>query len=354
MSKKNNHPITNNAINKIQRIFIIDINNDREKLMKLKLALPFLALLSTSLPIMAQQQTDHAPFWPDDAQLVISISMQFEATGQDLSDPGPFPAIEGNYPDTIAPTWYQYGMNEGIPRLLNLWDKYGIKVTSHMVGKTVELHPELARDIVARGHEASGHGQTWTPQYSMTPEEERESYIKSADIIERVTGVRPVGFNAFWMRHSKNTLKILQDLGFIYHIDDLSRDEPSFTPVNGKPFVVVPYTYRNNDIVRYSGSTAMTGKAYFQELKDEFDVLYAEGKNRRRMMSISAHDRIAGTPARVKALDDFIQYALQHDKVKFMRKDNIARWIMEQQGVPENSPRSFSVPTLAENYNRHR
>ena len=281
------------------------------------------------------------PFWPNDAQLVISISMQFEATAQDARDSGPFPAQDPQYPDTIAPTWYQYGMNEGIPRLLNLWDKHKIKVTSHMVGRAVELNPELAKEVVVRGHEASGHGQSWTPQYSMTEAEERASYIKSAQIIERVTGTRPVGFNAFWMRHSENTLKILQDLGFIYHIDDLSRDEPSFTPVNGKPFAVVPYTFRNNDIVRYSGSTAMTGATYLQDLKDEFDVLYDEGKTRRRMMSISAHDRLAGTPARVKALDRFITYAKQHDGVVFMRKDEIARWIIKRGDAPMNPARVF-------------
>lgn len=281
------------------------------------------------------------PFWPDDAQLVISISMQFEATAQDADDPGPFPKQDPNYPDTIAPTWYQYGMNEGIPRLLNLWDKHNIKVTSHMVGRAVELNPELAKEVVDRGHEASGHGQTWTPQYSMTEEDERASYIKSANIIEKVTGTRPVGFNAFWMRHSTKTLEILQELGFIYHIDDLSRDEPSMTPVKGKPFAVVPYTFRNNDIVRYTGSTAMTGAAYTQDLKDEFDVLYAEGTKRRRMMSISAHDRLAGTPARVKALDNFIAYAKQHKGVVFMRKDAIARWALTHQDTPVNAVRVF-------------
>ncbi|KTG21454.1 polysaccharide deacetylase [Pseudoalteromonas sp. XI10] len=295
---------------------------------------------------VAQAKEATSVFWPDDAQLVISISMQFEATAQDQSDPGPFPPQEEGYPDTISPSWYQYGMNEGIPRLLDLWDKHHIKVTSHMVGRAVELNPELAKEVVQRGHEASGHGQTWTPQYSMSEEQERQSYIKSANIIEKVTGQRPVGFNAFWMRHSKNTLKILKELGFIYHIDDLSRDEPSLTPVGNDDIVVVPYTFRNNDIVRYTGSTAMTGKAYLQELKDEFDVLYKEGKQRRRMMSISAHDRLAGTPARVKALDDFITYAKQHKGVKFMRKDDIAKWILRQDNVPKNSPRTFEEDLL--------
>ncbi len=298
--------------------------------------------MSMIIPVCSYaEESQQKPFWPNDAQLVISISMQFEATAQDANDPGPFPALDNKYTDTIAPTWYQYGMNEGIPRLLDLWDKHNIKVTSHMVGRAVELHPELAKEVVARGHEASGHGQTWTPQYSMS-EEERASYIKSADIIEKITGTRPIGFNAFWMRHSPKTLEILQELGFIYHIDDLSRDEPSFIPVKGRPFVVVPYTFRNNDIVRYLGSTAMTGAAYTQELKDEFDVLYEEGKTRRRMMSISAHDRLAGTPARVKALDNFITYAKQHKGVIFMRKDDIAKWILKQGDAPTNPPRVFN------------
>jgi len=50
-------------------------------------------------------------------------------------------------------------------------------------------------------------------------------YQASIDTIQRVTGTRPIGFNAFWLRGTPNTLGILQELGFIYHIDDISRDE---------------------------------------------------------------------------------------------------------------------------------
>lgn len=269
--------------------------------------------------------------------------MQFEAGAQPAGAEGPFPKLDPQYPDTIGPSWYQYGMNEGVPRLLNLWDKHGIKVTSHMVGKAVEASHELARDVVRRGHEASGHGMFWAPQYELTPTQEREDYKASADLIERVTGERPIGFNAFWMRHTRETLEILQDLGFIYHIDDLARDEPSITPVRGKPFAVVPYTIRNNDIGRIAGSTAMTGAAFLQELKDEFDVLYEEGKSRRRMMSISAHDRIAGTPTMVKAFDEFITYAKSHDGAAFMRKDNIAKWVLSRPDTPTNPERRFET-----------
>lgn len=280
-------------------------------------------------------------FWPNGERLVISISMQFEAGAQGANAEGPFPPMEPGYVDTITPTWYAYGMNEGIPRLLRLLDKHGIKVTSHMVGRAAELAPELARAVAEHGHEISGHGQSWTPQYSMSEAEERASYEQSIATLERITGQRPLGFNAFWMRHTPKTLEILQQLGFIYHIDDLGRDEPSLIPVKGKPFAVVPYSLRNNDIGRFGGNTAMTAAAFLQELKDEFDYLYLEGADRRRMMSISVHDRIGGAPGIVSALNSFLEYAKSHADVGFMRKDEIARWALSQNDVPLNPPRRF-------------
>ena len=283
---------------------------------------------------MTQLESGKTGFWPGDARLVISISMQFEAGAQpERGASGPFPPLDPKYADLPMQSWYDYGVKEGIPRLLDLWDRTGVKVTSHMVGQAVDRNPQLAKEIVARGHEAAGHGQTWEPQYSMTPQQERDAYRASIASIERATGTRPIGFNAFWLRGTPNTLGILQELGFVYHIDNVSRDEPFTVPVNGKPLVVVPYTLRNNDIVRYD-SPALSNEAYLADLKAEFDLLYREAGQRRRMMSISTHDRISGSPARVKVLEDFIRYAQGHDGVRFMRKDEIARFAQRASGVP--------------------
>src|SRR6266480_4389542 len=185
----------------------------------------------TASPQTAQgrtMQTNNTdPFWPDKARLVISISMQMEAGAQPESGAeSPLPWIDPEYPDMAATKWYEYGFKEGLPRLLDMFDRRKVKVTSHMVGAAVEKHRALAKEIVQRGHEASGHGQTWAAQYSMTPEQERESYKQSIASIERATGTRPLGFNAFWLRGTRHTLEILQELGFIYYIDDVSRDEP--------------------------------------------------------------------------------------------------------------------------------
>ena len=81
-------------------------------------------------------------------------------------------------------------------------------------------------------------------------------------------------------------------------------------------------------------SPATTNAAYLRDLKDDFDVLYAEAVSHRRMMSISTHDRISGIPGRVKLIEEFIRYAQKQKGVVFMRKDEIAKWALSASNVP--------------------
>lgn len=182
--------------------------------------------------------------WSDGTRLVISISMQFEAGGEpETGFDSPFPPnLEKGYTDLPAKTWFNYGYKEGIPRMLDLWDKHNVKVTSHTIGSAARKNPELAREIVKRGHEISGHGLYWTPEYIMSYDEEKKFIKGGMDLIKEVTGQTTVGYNCNWLRRGQNTIKILQELGFIYHIDDLSHDEPFLIPMEGKNFAVVPYT----------------------------------------------------------------------------------------------------------------
>ena len=268
---------------------------------------------------------DEKTYWPDGSRLVISVSMQFEAGGQPDNAESPFPQnmIKG-FKDLPAQTWYEYGYKEGIPRMLDLWDKFNIRVTSHMVGSAVLKNPLLAKEIVQRGHEAAAHGMNWSSQYNLSYEEEKKFIADGVEAVKKMTGVTPVGYNANWLRRGENTLKILQELGFTYHIDDLSRDEPFIIQVNQKDFAVVPYTLRCNDIMLIEGRQ-FSADQFLAQLKMEFDQLYVESLTKRRMMSVSFHDRIGGSPQIVDAARQFFEYAVKQKGVVFKRKDEIAQ-----------------------------
>lgn len=297
---------------------------------------PFLAsLLGAVALVAAPAPKSH---WPNGARLVVSISMQFETGGQKPESDSPFsgqPLPKGQ-PDLPAQSWFRYGANEGVDRMLTLWKKHGVKVTSHVVGEAAEKYPDLAKAIADQGHEIAAHGISWSSQWNLPYAEETEFVKRGVDTVARITGQRAVGYNCNWLRRSPNTLKVLQDLDFLYHIDDLSRDEPFLTSVRGRDFVVIPYTLRNNDIVAFEGKN-WSPEQYLAQLKMEFDQLYAEGVTRRRMMSVSLHDRIGGTPAVVKALDAFLAYAKSHKGVTFLRKDEIARLVLKDPATPRDA-----------------
>jgi peptidoglycan/xylan/chitin deacetylase (PgdA/CDA1 family) len=98
----------------------------------------------------------------------------FEAGGQPISGAsGAIPdPIEKGVPDLPTNAFFAYGHYEGIPRVLDLMDKHGIKLSSFMIGKAVETSPDLAQEIVRRGHEAAAHGRVWDNSYQLPRDQE--------------------------------------------------------------------------------------------------------------------------------------------------------------------------------------
>src|ERR1700712_1174284 len=154
---------------------------------------------------------DQTQFWPNGARIAVSISLMFEGGGQPISGAGgviPEP-VEKGITDLPTNAFFAYGHYEGIPRVLDLMDKHAIKLSSFMIGKAVESSPDLAQEIVRRGHEAAAHGRVWANSYQLPPDEEKRFIADSVETIHRVTGQVPIGWNAYWMRNSIHILETL-------------------------------------------------------------------------------------------------------------------------------------------------
>ena len=67
-----------------------------------------------------------------------------------------------------------------------------------------------------------------------------------------------------------------------------------------------------------------SGQQFYDYLKDTFDILYAEGESRPKMMSVGLHCRLAGRPGRAAALTRFLDYLQTHERVWVTRRIDIA------------------------------
>ena len=294
-----------------------------------------------------QPKTNPKGFWPDGIRMPISISLMFESGAQPRFG-AHSPLVRWAPPDGIYDlptiTWYRYGVTEGIPRALEMFDRLKVSVTSHMAGEAVKNYPSTAKSIVQAGHEAAAHGWDWSTQSAMTEEQERESISKNVDIIKEVTGQRAIGFNAPGLRASKHILFNLVALGFKYHIDDLSRDEPFIVQIDKKSEIaVVPYTINLNDIFAYEGHYYSSSQLQ-DTMKSSFDQLYEEAGSRRRMMSIAIHDRLM-RPEHARTMEEFMRYVQQKQGVSFMKKTDIADYILKAKNAVRE-PIGIVYPTI--------
>ena len=64
---------------------------------------------------------------------------------------------------------------------------------------------------------------------------------------------------------------------------------------------MVPYSMETNDARFWRGGLVSVGD-FYEYLKGTFDCLYEEGETHPKMMSVGLHCRIAGRPARSRAV----------------------------------------------------
>jgi putative urate catabolism protein len=219
---------------------------------------------------------------------------------------------------------YEYGSRVGAWRLLREFERRQMPLTVFGVSMALERHPELVAAMVEAGHEIACHGWRWISYQNVDEATERAHMKHAVEVIRRMTGSAPVGW--YTGRDSPNTRRlVVEHGGFLYDADSYADELPYWQLVAGHQHLVVPYTLDANDMRFGSAQGFNAGDQFFNYLRDSFDVLYAEGEDRPRMLSIGLHCRLVGRPGRFRALQRFLDHVEAHDRVWVCRRADIAR-----------------------------
>ena len=275
--------------------------------------------------------------WPNDARIAVSVVVNYEEGAEySLLDGDSHHETNGEVPspvpspqrDLFNESFFEYGSRVGVWRLLNLLEKYEVSSTFFCCALALERNPEVAKEIVAKGHEVCGHGYRWEEYHLLDQDAERQAIEKTVASLTRTTGQRPLGWFTRYGPSINTRQLVVDEGGFIYDSGAFNDDLPYFVPVNDKPWLVVPYSMETNDARFWRGGLSSI-RDFYEYLKDSFDCLYDEGRSHPKMMSVGLHCRIAGRPARSKAVERFLDYAKGFPGVWFARRVDIARWWLE-------------------------
>jgi allantoinase len=280
--------------------------------------------------------------WPNGAKLALNFVVNYEegaeySLGEGdgfsesiLSDIGPSPPTPGVRNRNIE-SLYEYGSRVGVWRVLDAFHTRGIVPTFYVVGRALELNPEVGKAIAAAGSDIVCHGWRWIDYDGVTESDEREHISKTSQTISRITGITPVGW--YTGRPSLNTRRlVVEHGGFLFDCDDYNDDLPYFVLVASKRHLVVPHSFDCNDSRFSRGSGLETGGQFFEYLRDSFEWLLREGEKAPKMMTVSLHCRLIGRPGRMAGLAKFLDFVKQHSDVWICKRTDIAMHWIDQFG----------------------
>jgi peptidoglycan/xylan/chitin deacetylase (PgdA/CDA1 family) len=262
--------------------------------------------------------------WKDGARCAVALSFDSDHETNELRDGG----------ESIGKlSQGQYGNRQGVPRILKILATRDVKASFFVPAVTALLYPDEQRRVVAEGHEIAIHGWIHERNSTLPLAAERDLQMRSADTLERISGVRPVGIRTPSWDFSPNTLDITREMALEYD-SSLMADVDCYELLrNGENSGVVelPVEWIRDDAVyfnmnRFAGLRPYTPPTdVFDIFKREFDGAYREGG----IFQLTMHPHISGYRSRVWILDELIRYIRGHGDVWFATNADVVRYARE-------------------------
>jgi allantoinase len=68
---------------------------------------------------------------------------------------------------------------------------------------------------------------------------------------------------------------------------------------------------------------------------DQFERLYAEGKERAKILALAIHPYISGQPHRIKYLEAIYEHVRRYDDVLYWTGEEILQWYLKSRPAPQ-------------------
>jgi len=256
--------------------------------------------------------------WPGNARVAVCLSF-------DVDNESYLLARGETSPTTLSAA--DFGAQTGLPRILDLLDRYQIPASFFIPAVSAIIHPEMIPAILKRGrHEIGVHG--WIHE-SLAPLEEYEEerlLNQAIDYLTKASGKRPVGYRAPGWAFSAHTLGLLRKHGFLYDSSLQAMDEPYEIVSNGEPTglieLAIDWTLTETPYLG-RGGTMPSPELLYQLYKEEFDGAYEQ----HTMFVLTLHPHVTGHRAPMHHLDKFIAYMKSKPGVWFATGEQIARYL---------------------------
>jgi peptidoglycan/xylan/chitin deacetylase (PgdA/CDA1 family) len=244
--------------------------------------------------------------WPADNRCACVVSFDVDAESAILQ-------VDRKYATHATTMSHQaYGPRVGVPRLLEQLRRADIRATFFVPGFTAELYPDTIRRIAADGHEVGWHGYLHELPGELPVDEQRAIIERAAEVLEPLTGERPVGYRAPWWQLSLESPELLAAAGFGYDSSLMDDDVPYLLGSDAGTLVELPVHWSFDDWEQYGffvdpplGDSLEPPSKLLEIWQGELEAFAEEGC----LQVLTMHPFLSGRPARSRTIGKFVEFA---------------------------------------------
>lgn len=251
--------------------------------------------------------------WPDGKRIAVMFTFDYDVEYLRYSRNG---GKMGGFADRSRG---EYGVVEGLDRVLAILDRYGVKSTFYVPGAVIDEYPDSVQQIVDAGMEIACHGWFHESDLDMEESEAEDILVRSMERIRSLTGKDPVGHRACFNVTQSFMPDLLARHGFLYSSIMKDRDwaYPYPWEEGQSPLIELPTEHTFDDYTWFfftfsdPAHRANYPIGYVLDFwKDSFDELASEGD---KVLVVKLHPQLIGRASRSVLLERFLQYCLEHD-----------------------------------------
>ncbi len=277
----------------------------------------------TSAPMVAMDRFRPEPrfIWPDGRRCAVMLCFDVDGETTALSED---PQLARR---RTLMSQCEYGPRVGVPRLLGLLDHLSVPATFFIPGYIAEHHPRMLEAIVARGHEIGLHGYLHEKLACLTEAEEEAILVRSIELLERLTGKRPIGFRAPWFETNPWTAGLLMRHGVRYCASEMGDDVP-YTHPNG--LVEIPGQWLLEDWEQFAFNADPAWGSIPEDCTKVFDLWWKEFEAMHDYgccFVLTLHPWLSGRPSRVRLLEELVRAMQAKAGVWFARGEELAAYV---------------------------
>lgn len=267
--------------------------------------------------------------FPDGKRVAVTVYINIEHFPDGAPGVAIYPPTVSLKPDVLNYGWRDYGNRVGIWRIFDIMAKHGVRGTVCLNADVCREYPQIVEAGNGYDWEWMGHGINNTQMITGIEEDEERSIIKDCvDGLTKTTGKAPRGWLAPALTETYNSPDLLAEAGIEYLCDFTCDDQPFPLKVRSGSLISMPYSVELNDLPAYL-AIGVTGGDFGTMIKDQFDVLYEEGKTNGRVIPICIHTFLTGQAFRAKHFDEALKYITSHDDVWLTTGGEINDWYRE-------------------------